>query len=150
MQTIIFKRAIKLEIRKKATAPIKIATVMEKVAKLVKLKANALVIIEPIEVVIKQESLIQLHSCFPPQNSTNRMNSNPIIPKIKVKYNSVATDVINPLKKTAAIPVAVSKLAIIVNIKQHEMFFSLFIYIVFSSFIIYIYEKKLKNVFRHN
>ena len=106
MQTIIFKRAIKLEIRKKATAPIKIATVMEKVAKLVKLKANALVIIEPIEVVIKQESLIQLHSCFPPQNSTNRMNSNPIIPKIKVKYNSVATDVINPLKKTAAIPVA--------------------------------------------
>ena len=59
------------------------------------------------------------------------MNSNPTIPKIKVKYNSVVTDVINPLKKTAAIPAAVSKLAIIVNIKQHEMFFSLFIYIVF-------------------
>lgn len=57
----MFTKVIKLEIKKKATAPTKIPAVIEAIGKVVKLKAKALVMMEPTEVVIKQESLISLH-----------------------------------------------------------------------------------------
>ena len=88
---------IKLDIRKNPTAPINIAEVTEEAGKLVIGKANILIIIESTEVVIKQESLMSLHWRLLPQKATNKTYNNTRIPRIKVKYNNVVTDVIRPL-----------------------------------------------------
>ena len=70
---------------------------MEPATKAVSVKAKILVTIEPTILEIKQESVKLLHWCLPPQNAVNRTYNNPKMPKTKVKYIKVATEVINPV-----------------------------------------------------
>lgn len=120
---------IKIDTKKNAMLPIKIATVKEPVAKVVIVNANKVVIIAPIELIAKEEFDMQQHSNFVPQKSLNTRNSKPKIPNIKVIYINVIIEPTSPEQKTAAIATATSKLTKRLKKQEQRLFFSLHIYI---------------------
>jgi len=97
---------IKFNTRKNATAPISIATAMVAVGKVVAASANALTIIEAIEVGIKQPFSMQLHISLLLHTNENAATSKATAPTIKVIYTNISILVIKPAKNTAAIPTA--------------------------------------------
>ena len=70
--------------KKNATIPIKIATGIEKVARLVTAKANALVIIAPIELAARVVVLMQSQIYFLFRKIITSRPINPSIPNTKV------------------------------------------------------------------
>lgn len=70
--------------KKNAIIPIKIATGIESATKLVRAKANALVIIAPIELEIKLVLLIQSQRYFGAPKIITNKPINPRIPNIRV------------------------------------------------------------------
>lgn len=112
--------------KKNATPPIKIATVTVAVVKVI-VKANTLVIIAPIILVTKKESVIQLHkNLFLP----NITMSNPIKAKMpSIKVINIRTSIVStrPEKNTAAIPAATRRLAMMLKAHEQVLLFSLYI-----------------------
>ena len=129
MQRIQINISIKLiisETKKNATEPIKIATVTVVVAKVI-VKANILVIMEPIILVTKKELVIQSHNnLFLPKITMSKPISVNIanIKVIKTKTSIVST---RPEKNIAAIPAATRRLAIILKVHEQVLLFSLYI-----------------------
>lgn len=119
-------KLIKRDTKKNATAPIRIATVTTPVVK-VMVKAKTLVIIAPIILVTKKESVIQLHkNLFLPNITT----SNPIkakIPNIKVINIKTSIAPTSPEKNTAAIPAATRRLEMMLKAHEQVLSFSLYI-----------------------
>ena len=126
MQINISIKLIISDIKKNATAPIRIAIVTIPVVKVI-VKAKTLVIIAPIILVTKKELVIQSHkNLFLPNITT----SNPInakIPSIKVIKIKTSIVPIRPEKKIAAIPDATRKLDIMLKIHEQVLLFSLYI-----------------------
>lgn len=120
----VFNKLIIVSAKKNETTPIKIATVTENVAKLVIDNAKALLIIAPTELVTKLLLEMQLHNLLL-QRIENINKAIPIIPNIKVIIINVNIEGIKPLKNTAEIPAAKSKLDKIVIIQSQISFFSL-------------------------
>ena len=83
--------------KKNATIPIKIVTGILKVAKLVIAKANALVIIAPIELAARVVVLIQSQIYFGVPKIIAIKPISPRIPKIKVIYINTDTVVTRPI-----------------------------------------------------
>ena len=113
------------ETKKNDIEPIKIAVVT--VVSRVIVKANTLVIIEPIILVTKKEFVIQSHkNLFLPKITM----SNPISDNIaKIKVIKINTSIVStrPEKNTAAIPAATRRLAIMLKAHEQVLFFSLYI-----------------------
>lgn len=113
------------ETKKNDIEPIKIAVVTV-VARVI-VKANTLVIIEPIILVTKKEFVIQSHkNLFLPKITM----SNPISDNIaKIKVIKINTSIVStrPEKNTAAIPAATRRLAIMLKAHEQVLFFSLYI-----------------------
>lgn len=117
MQINISNKLIKRDTRKNATVPIRIAIVTIPVVKVTD-KANALVIIAPIILVTKKESVIQSYKnlFLPKITMSNPINAN--IANIKVMNIRTSIAPTSPEKNTAAIPVATKRLEIM--LKEQE------------------------------
>ena len=126
MQINISIKLIISDIKKNATAPIRIAIVTIPVVKVI-VKAKTLVIIAPIILVTKKEFVIQSHkNLFLPKI----IMSNPISDNMaKIKVIKINTSIVStrPEKNTAAIPAATRRLAIMLKAHEQVLFFSLYI-----------------------
>lgn len=126
MQINISNKLIKRDTKKNATAPIKIAIVTTPAVKVI-VKAKTLVIIAPIMLVTKKEFVIHSHKNLFLPNITTSTPINAKTANIKVINIRASIAPTSPEKKTAAIPAATRRLAMMLKAHEQVLLFSLYI-----------------------